>query len=63
MKTVVFTEKTEMFGKMKTLNMRLRQYMVYLCFSSHLQEMKYMNNAVVTDIAFITVYQLFCLIM
>ncbi len=28
--------KTETFGNMKTLNMQLRQYMVYLCFSSHL---------------------------
>ncbi len=36
MKTVIH-RKTETFGNMKTLNMRLRQYMVYLCFSSHLQ--------------------------
>ncbi len=29
--------KTETFGNMKILNMRLRQFMVYLCFSCHLQ--------------------------
>ncbi len=32
-----FHRKTETFGNMKTLNMRLRQYMVYFYFSSHLQ--------------------------
>ncbi len=42
-----FHRKTEMFGNIKTLNMRLRQCMLYFCFSSHLQvKIKYMNNTV-----------------